>query len=289
MDLSITPLRTFVTIVDTGSYTRAAEQLFLSQPALSLQIKRLEEQLGQQLLARRGRQTVVTDAGNVLLSYAKQILTLNEEAIARLSVADTEGRVRVGVLEEVAVGPLVDLLTMFGRLCSKVQIDFEIDTSYRLSKRIQDNSLELAVLNKSFAGKDVIDLWEEEYLWVEQRGSDHHKRTPLKLIMDTPDTPCAIRDAAMLELERARLRTETVFSSTSILAIQAAVLAGLGIGMLSPGSVSGEMRVLGATEGMPEVPRAQIVLARSVDAKSNAVDTLASFLVSHLQAEMAPH
>ena len=289
MDLSITPLRTFVTIADTGSYTRAAEQLFLSQPALSLQIKRLEEQLGQQLLARRGRQTVVTDAGNVLLSYAKQILTLNEEAIARLSVADTEGRVRVGVLEEVAVGPLVDLLTMFGRLCSKVQIDFEIDTSYRLSKRIQDNSLELAVLNKSFAGKDVIDLWEEEYLWVEQRGSDHHKRTPLKLIMDTPDTPCAIRDAAMLELERARLRTETVFSSTSILAIQAAVLAGLGIGMLSPGSVSGEMRVLGATEGMPEVPRAQIVLARSVDAKSNAVDTLASFLVSHLQAEMAPH
>ena len=289
MDLSITPLRTFVTIADTGSYTRAAEQLFLSQPALSLQIKRLEEQLGQQLLARRGRQTVVTDAGNVLLSYAKQILTLNEEAIARLSVADTEGRVRVGVLEEVAVGPLVDLLTMFRRLCSKVQIDFEIDTSYRLSKRIQDNSLELAVLNKSFAGNDVIDLWEEEYLWVEQRGSDHHKQTPLKLIMDTPDTPCAIRDAAMLELERARLRTETVFSSTSILAIQAAVLAGLGIGMLSPGSVSGEMRVLGATEGMPEVPRAQIVLARSVDAKSNAVDTLASFLVSHLQAEMAPH
>ena len=289
MDLSITPLRTFITIVDTGSYTRAAEQLFLTQPALSLQIKRLEEQLGQKLLTRRGRQTIVTDAGKVLLSYATQIISLNEEAVARLSVADTEGQVRIGVLEEVAVGPLVDLLTMFGRLCSRVQINFEIDTSYRLAQRIKDNTLELAVLNKSFAGENVIDLWEEEYLWVEQRGSDHHRRTPLKLLLDTPDEPCSLRDAAMLELERAGLKTETVFSSTSILAIQAAVLAGLGIGMLSPSSVSADMRVLGMPEGMPEIPRAQIVLARSAETNSEAVDTLESFLISHLRTEQFVH
>ena len=285
MDLAITPLRTFVTIADTGSYTRASEQLFLTQPALSLQIKRLEEQLGQRLLTRQGRQTVVTDAGSVLLNYARQILHLNEEAIARLSVADTEGRVRIGVLEEVAVGPLVDLLTMFGRLCTRVQIDFEIDTSSNLAKRIKNNSLELAVLNKSFAGTDVIDLWIEEYLWVEQRGSDHHKDRPLRLLMDKPETPCAITDAALNELAVAGIKTRTVFASTSILAIQAAVLAGLGIGMLSPGSVSPEMRVLGPAEGLPEIPRAQIVLARSAEARSDAVDTLASFLISHLQSE----
>ena len=105
-DLSIDQLRSFVTIAETGNYTRAAERLFRTQPALSLQIKSLEERLGTRLFQRNGRKTTVTEAGQVLLTYARRILNLNEEALARLSIVEAEGAVRVGVLEEVTLGPL---------------------------------------------------------------------------------------------------------------------------------------------------------------------------------------
>ena len=82
--LSTEQLRTFATIADTGSYTQAAEKLYRSQPALSVQIKRLEEQLGAQLFDRSGRTSTLTEAGRVLLTYATRILDLNEEAIGKL-------------------------------------------------------------------------------------------------------------------------------------------------------------------------------------------------------------
>ena len=284
-DLSIIPLRTFVTIADAGSYTRAAEQLYLTQPALSLQIKRLEEQIGQALFKRKGRQTVVTDAGEVLLGYARQILSLNEEAVSRLSVADTEGKVRIGVLEEVAVGPLVDLLTMFGRLCTRVRIEFEIATSWELGQRLAKNDLELAVLNRSFAPPRHVSLWDERYVWVERSGSDHYRLSPLRMIMESPDVPCALRDDALRVLAREGKQFELVFSTTSLVAVRAAVLSGLGIGLLSLASVTPEMRILGPSEGMPEIPRAPIVLAKSQSADSEACETLGDFLISHLRSE----
>ena len=143
--LSIDQLRTFVAIVQEGSYTAAAEKLFRSQPALSLQIKKLEEQLGSKVLERNGRQTRPTAAGEVLLSYAIRILDLNEEVVNKLSVTDTEGSVKIGVLEEVAIGPLVDLLTKFGRLCTKIDLDFRVATSWELSRLIKENKICLAV------------------------------------------------------------------------------------------------------------------------------------------------
>ena len=106
-DLPIDQLRSLVTISETNSFTAAAERLFRTQPALSLQIKKLEERVGTALLERNGRTIGVTEAGSVLVDYARRILELNEEAVARLSVTETEGIVRVGVLEEVAIGPLM--------------------------------------------------------------------------------------------------------------------------------------------------------------------------------------
>ncbi len=83
-------LRTLVTIADTGSFTRAAEWLYKTQPALSMQIKSLEEQVGTRLLERSGRETTLTEAGRVLLAYARRILDMNEEALAKRRLPSTE-------------------------------------------------------------------------------------------------------------------------------------------------------------------------------------------------------
>lgn len=283
-DLSIDLLRSFVTIAETGSYTRAAERLYRTQPALSLQIKRLEEQLGTRLFQRKGRRTTVTEAGQVLLTYAQRILNLNEEAFARLSIVETEGAVRVGVLEEVAIGPLVELLTKFGRLCAKVRIELQVATSAELAERIAANALCLAVANSAYGEDVVTPLWQEPHVWAAHPSLTIPEGDPLPLVLCPDDFPCSIRDVALEELNRHGRPWRVVFSSLSLVAEQAAVRAGLGIGMLAQSAVTPDMRLLGPADGLPALPAAEIALYRSADATSEAVDCLADFLVANLSA-----
>ncbi|MFQ5569481.1 MAG: LysR family transcriptional regulator [Rhodothermales bacterium] len=283
-NLSIDQLRSFVTIAETGSYTRAAERLFRTQPALSLQIKRLEDQLGTRLFQRNGRQTTVTESGQVLLDYAQRILDLNEEALAKLSVVETEGAVRVGVLEEVTMGPLVGLLAKFGRLCTKIQIELHVATSLDLAERIKANKLCLAVANGAFKTGHTVTLWHEPYAWVTHPAYDYYKRDPIPLVLYPREYPCSLRDEALAGLARQGRRWEVVFSSVSEAAVHAAVLAGLGVGMLPQSTLSSEMQVLGPQEGMPPIPSAEIALYRATEATSDAVDCLEDFLISHLRS-----
>ena len=283
-DLSIDQLRSFVTIAETGSYTRAAERLYRTQPALSLQIKRLEERLGTRLFQRNGRQTIVTEAGQVLLTYARRILNLNEEALARLSIVEAEGAIRIGVLEEVTLGPLVELLTKFGRLCTKIQIELQVATSSELAERIAADKLCLAVANSHYASEAVVPLWQERHVWAASASLSMGEEDSLPLVMCPVEHPCSIRDQALEALDQRGRRWHVVFSSLSLAAEQAAVRAGLGIGMLAQSAVTPDMRLLGPEDGLPPLPSAEIALYRSTDATSEAVDCLADFLITHLSA-----
>ena len=283
-DLSIDLLRSFVTISETGSYTRAAERLYRTQPALSLQIKRLEEQLDTKLFERKGRRTTVTEAGQVLLTYAQRILTLNEEAVARLSVVDTEGAVRIGVLEEVALGPLVELLTKFGRLCTKIRIELEVATSWELAARIRENKLCLAVANSTYTNDPVTPLWQETYVWAVNRLHDFHEWDSLPLVLFPDQYPCSLRAEALDGLRQLGRSWHIVFSSVSLTAEQAAVRAGLGIGMIAQSALTPDMRTLGPEDGMPALSRVEIALYQGAEATSDAVDCLADFLLTNLRA-----
>ena len=286
-DLSTEQLRTFVTIAETGSYTRAAKILYRTQPALSVQIKRLEEKLNTRLFERTGRKTIVTDAGQVLLTYARRILDLNEEAWARLTALETEGSVKVGVLEEVALGPLFDLLTKFGRLCTKIHIELHVDNSWTLAERIKDNTLCLAVANGAFHAANKVPLWEEQYVWAAHEDHAFHDQDPLPLILCPFDAPCPPRDETLDALNQMGRRWEVVFSSASLTAMQAAVRAGLGIGLLAARSIPPAVRVLAPELGLPTPSSATIALYRSTEATSEAADCLAQFLQTNLGPEPA--
>lgn len=281
-------LTTFVAIADEGSYTSAAEKLFRTQPALSLQIKKLEEQLGTRVLERNGRRTRPTPAGDVLLSYARRILELNDEIVNKLSVTDTEGSVRIGVLEEVAIGPLVDLLTKFGRLCTRIDLDFRVATSWELSRWIKEDRLCLAVANQEYASGRTIPLWAERYVWAASHDFVLEPDQSVPLVADPFDLPCDVRDVAVRMLTRGGRDYNVVFSSSSIAALQAAVRAGLGVGILAESAVTNEMQILGSDSGLPDIPPAKIGLYRGSSATSTAVDCLADFLVSNLKTPVIP-
>ncbi len=284
---SLDQLRTFVTIADSGSFTAAAERLYKTQPALSMQMKNLEEQVGAQLLRRSGRETTVTEAGRILLSYARRILDMNEEAIAKLSVGDAAGSVRIGVLEEAALGPLVHALTRFGRLCTNIHIQLEVSTSWELVRKIESNALCLAVANTAYSSGPVEPLWQERYLWVCADTYERNPEAPLQLILDPLDCSCCVRDEALERLAERGIEWRVVFSSISLPALQAAVRAGLGIGLLSESAVTPNMRVLGPDDGLPDVPPADIGLYRSEETKSEAADLLHDFLLENLRTGAA--
>ena len=108
-------LRAFATLVDTGSFTRTGELLGRTQSAVSVQIKRLEDQVGARLCDRSGRSVVPTPAGEQLLDYARRILSINDEAVGRLVMPPVRGTVRLGTAEEFATQFLSDILAEFAR------------------------------------------------------------------------------------------------------------------------------------------------------------------------------
>lgn len=287
-DLSIDQLRTFATIAECGSYTRAAKILHRTQPALSLQIKRLEEQLGTQVLIRSGRQSTVTEAGAMLLHYAQRILALNEEALAKLTAVETEGTIRIGILEEVALGPLVDLLTKFGRLCSKIRLELIVSTSSELAQEIASNKMCLAVANAVYAQGDVQPLWEEPYMWVTSPDVDLHSSPSLPLVIDPLTCPCFIRDTALQKLDNEKRSWHITFSSLSLKAMQAAVRAGLGIGLMPQSALTSDMRILTPADGLPPAMNTSIALYRGTEATSDAANLLYDFLLEHLRRRPTP-
>ncbi len=281
--LSTEQLRTFALIAETGSYTATAERLFRSQPAISLQIKRLEEQIGSRLLERSGRVSSLTEAGRILLGYAKRILDLNEEALAKLTLADATGTVRVGVLEEVTHNRLVRLLTRFGRLATGIRIELDVSTSWDLAKRVQANELCLAIANTAYSPMAATPLWNESYLWAQSVDTDFSGETSIPLISDPLDSPCVGCQDAISALQHSGRAYHVVFSSMSLLATQAAVRAGLGVGMIAESAITEDMEILGPDDGYPELLPSNIGLYRGTEATGAAASSLFDFLVSHLQ------
>ncbi len=281
--LSLEHVRTFVTVAHTLSYTRAAERLHRTQSAISQQMQKLEEQLGAPLFERNGRQTTLTEAGQSLLPYARQMLDMNQEAIAKLAVVETTGHVRVGLLEEVTFGPLVRVLSRFGRLAANIQLELVVGTSSTLAELVDSGALDLAIANARFDPEGTTPLWKERYVWACADAFEIDRDAPLPLLMDPPGSSCQARAAAVDFLAAERVAYRLVLTSDSMAVLQAAVRAGLGIGLLAESAVRPDMRLVLPAEGLPELPESTIALYRGAKAVGPAVDSLADFLVTHLQ------
>jgi DNA-binding transcriptional LysR family regulator len=278
LDLNL--LRTFATVARTKNYSKAASLLYRTQPAITLQMQRLEEQVGGSLFLRNGREVTVTETGRVLLNYATRILNLEEEALIRLSASEAEGTIRIGILEEIAMGPLSEILTRFGKLCERIHLEIHVGTSAVLVEMIQKNKLCLAVADEYYNRKHSILLWQEDYAWIGSQEMESVNRDPLPLVV--PVHRCRPRDIAYEALRKQGRNWKVVLSSTSLYALQAAVRAGLGVGVMAKSLLSGGLRSFGEGSGLPDLPGMRIALHRSTGAVSEAVDLLAAFLIENL-------
>jgi DNA-binding transcriptional LysR family regulator len=159
-------LRSFVSVVDAGGFTRAGERVHRTQSTVSQQIKRLEEDVGQPLLVRKGKDVTPTEAGERLLSYARRLLTLAEEARDVVTRPTYQGAIRLGIPEDFAAYRLAKLLGAFSRSHPSLRLDVRADQSMNLQRDLDRGELDLALLKRTAGEKGAIAAWPERVHWV---------------------------------------------------------------------------------------------------------------------------
>lgn len=216
-------LRSFVAIVDTGSMLNASEQVFVTQSALSLQIKRLEELVQQTLFLREGRRLNLTAAGDVLLDYARRVLLLHDEAVAAVSAGRFAGPARIGMVQDFADTLLSGLLSRFAELHPDAQIYARVAGTAELQTLLERRELDLLL---GFAApNDVHAVTVAPMSWYGEKDLADRDIIPLAVL----EEPCRFREAAIRALEDAGLRWRITVETPNLATLKAAVGAGLGI------------------------------------------------------------
>src|SRR4029077_14760849 len=242
--LDIDQLRTFLAIVETGSFTRAAEIVHKTQSAVSMQMKRLEERLERPIFARDGRGPKVTEDGERLLDFARRIVKLNVEALAAFSDFALTGRVRLGVPDDYADRYLPEIMARFSRAYPGVELSVICEPSVDLLERIDANELDLAIITKCDTKRASETFRRERLLWVTSNRHPTHMEQRLPLALGRPT--CSWRRMAIEHLEKVKRPFRLLSPSPNAGAVPAAVLAGLAVSVLAESGLRPGMRVLTA-------------------------------------------
>ncbi|MFJ9418669.1 LysR family transcriptional regulator [Streptomyces sp. NPDC101227] len=228
-DLQIGTLRTLATIVDLGGFSRAAEALHLTQPAVSQQMRRLETFLKQPVFATTGRNMRLSPAGKELLAYARKMLSLNDEAVARFTPPRDGLRISFGISDQFS-DALPEILRSLKRVAPESQVTIRTGVSESLSEQLSDGSLDLALL---------INPWEDPAYRVEEVGHIEMawfgrpaigNDAPLPLVLFTE--PCTLRGRTLAAFEESGTEWKRAYEGPELIGLRAAIQAGLGVACL---------------------------------------------------------
>lgn len=280
-DLQIDWLKCFVAVVDAGSLTAAAGEINRSQSAVSMQIRKLEDALGQKLLDRDARKLRLTSEGQSLLGYARRILDLEAEAKAGIRGEELTGRVRLGVPDDYAAKYLTPVLRRFAPRHSGVEIELICEQSTTLIPRVAAGDLDLALITRDTARRGTL-LFHEPLVWVGSEQFELWRRNPLPVAV-YEDQSLARRSALDALSKQGRLY-KLVYNSSSLAGQIAAVESGLAVAVLTQCSVPPHLQILGAEHGLGPLEPMEVAVYRSSSSRgAKAVDSLQALLVRTLR------
>jgi DNA-binding transcriptional LysR family regulator len=268
MDFDPPLLRALVAVQATGSFTRAAQRLNLTQSAVSHQIRRLEEQVGRALLRRTTRSLVLTDDGHDFVRYAEQILATFDALSHRFSSSLISGTVRFGVPEMFMSDQLPSLLAQFSRTFPAIRLDVTVSNYLDLQTMIGKGELDLAVIISTYSKVDGATLQRTKFVWAAAETFEPPRDGSLPFVLSP--APCINRQLAADVLGANNLGWHVVYSSPSQQGIHAAVLAGLGLTIMTPEELTPKMKIVGDAFGLPSLPDADYLLIWSTGEKSEA-------------------
>lgn len=276
-------LRTFVAIAESGSFTRAANQVFRTPSALSMQIKRLEETLGKTLFIREARQVRLTPDGEVLLSYGRRLLKLNEEAVTQFLLPAICGTVRLGTSDDVGTRILPGVLAQFARSHPATQVDVVIGRSVDMIERLDAGELDLIVVTAGNDGQETGRgkvVHSEPLVWAGREGGIAVMKKPLPVSLANPG--CTWRNMALKSLDQAAVDYRIAYTSESCSAQAAAMIADLAVAPFPASMVKPPLRRLDKEYDLPPLGDYQLLLIQR-QGSGDTCDTLAGHVVDALQ------
>jgi DNA-binding transcriptional LysR family regulator len=272
-------LRTFQSVVETGSFASAAEQLGCTQPAVSLQIKRLEALIGQTLV-ERARPARATESGQTVLGYARRMLRLNDELLGRFDNAREGIVLRIGIPNDFSVAMLPAALSRFAASEPDVILDLHSDLSASLFEGLRTGQFDLVVAMTTDRLSDLaVKTWTERLVWIAAPDVKPAPDRPLPLIC-YPEG-CVYRGRMLKRLAEEGLSWRIAMTSSSFTSIVAAVESGLGASAFAESTAPAEL-VVERRKPWPDLGTVSVGLYRHPDSANGAGQRLADYLLESL-------
>ncbi len=264
--LDIDVLKSLAAIADTGSVTAAAARVARSPGAVSMQIKKLEETLGRPLFQRSRQGMTLNADGERMLAYARRLIELHREALDAFRGPALTGEVGIGMIDDLGIGRLSDVMAAFARSNPRVTVNMDIGTSVMLAPKLEAGALDLAILTPGCAvdwlPSDLL-LHEEPLIWAGAEGGKAVRARPLPLALSNPG--CAWRRAALESMDRSGLPYRIAYTSEFFQPQRAAVLSDLAIAPLPRALIRDGLVELGAADGLAPVGACRIALRIAPD------------------------
>lgn len=299
IDLPIDLLKTFSAVAETGSFTRAGEVRHITQSAVSMQMKRLEGNLGSPLFHKQGRRVDLTPAGETLLRHAARILNAHRDAVAAFSHPELMGNISFGCAEDYTHKFLSAVLAGFRKAFPCIRVDIHSGPGVELYRMLQKDDLDLCLLEsipremvglpRAAEGRDEIlscshafgenglVVYREPLVWAAARSGTAWMETPLPLALYHEG--CSYRAMALDALRRADIESWISVVSPSISSILAAVRAGLAVAPIGASLLDDTLRSLGPEQGFPLLPVSEVSLHRAPSANNRLVDCFTDYVV----------
>lgn len=273
-------LRTFIAFADSGTLARAASAVARSPSAVTAQMQRLEELVGESLLASNGRGRVLTPAGEEFALHARRVLDAHREAWLSVRGAASEGRVVLGATQDFTDSLLPGLLRTFARTHPRVRFELRVGRSAELSRMLAEGLLDVLIAMRLTPEPDEVTSFREPMVWLaaDQGLAIPSAEVPLALL----DSPCSFRDAAIGVLEQAGRPFRLAVTSASLAGLVAAVRGGVAVTLRTPRWIGNGLAPAPDELALSAVPEAEFSL-RLRRASSHPAETLAGLIQETLQ------
>ena len=273
-NLDMTTLRSFLAVADHGGVTRAATTLNLTQSAVSMQLKRLEELLDINLLDRTARRVSLTASGEQLLSYARRMIALNDEVVGRLTDDLFEGELKLGVPHDIVYPVIPRVLKTFNAMFPRVKVQLKSSSTVKLHEALEKGEIDLILTTETQTGQGGETLTAMPLRWVTARDGMEWKKRPLRLAFCKF---CIFRPIALRRLDAEGIDWEMAIDSDDDRSVEALISADLALGALLEDSIPPHLEALPANCGLPDLGFQQINMYSS-GAMDEVRDQLADLL-----------
>lgn len=274
-NLDLGTLRSFVTIAESGSMTRAASRLFMTQSAISMQIKRLEQALGLSVFERGAQGMTPTVEGEQLLQFARQMLELNDEAMGRLTSPDFEGQIRLGAPGDIVYPHVPSVLKEFNRDYPRVQIRFSSTQTMSLKKEFREGLHDIILTTEKSAGKGGEIICTQPLVWTGAAEGSAWKKRPLPIGFAKN---CAFRAGVLRSLDAAGIEWRDAVASDDALACEAMTAADLCVAAEFESAIHSSRVEIDHAGQLPGLPEHSIVMYCADGPGSEIVRVLADYL-----------